>query len=104
MGNNHTSSYEADPSDDEDHEIPELGPMPNDLSTNWTVKGKSSATTRVGIKKYDMACCNWDSGWEVGYIIQVPKQPLTDDSLFYAKFPGNRNFWPVYLLDSQYGV
>ena len=37
---------EANLSDDVDDEIPWLAPI-----TNWTVKGKSSATTRVGIKK-----------------------------------------------------
>ena len=92
-----------DPSDDDEDENPDLGPMPEDIKADWSILPKAAMTARDSLKKHDMVACNWDSGWEIGYVHEVPSTPITEASLFYVKFPTNSNYWPCYLLDGQYG-
>ena len=92
-----------DASDDDEDENPDLGPMPDELKADWRMLPKAAITARDSLKKHDMVACNWDSGWEVGYVHEVPSTPITDSSLFYVKFPTNSNCWPCHLLNGQYG-
>ena len=90
-------------SDDDDPSM-ELGPMPAELQKSWKPMPKGAITARDSLVTGQMVACNWDAGWEVGYIKECPRSPYAPDKLFYIKFPGDNNFWPVYMLDEQYGT
>ena len=89
-------------SDDDDPSV-ELGPMPAELQKSWKPMPKGAITARDSLVTGQMVACNWDAGWEVGYIKECPRSPYALDKLFYIKFPVDNNFWPVYMLDEQHG-